>query len=263
MMDETMGTEVEEETVPSEDPIPTEPSEGEGGSVTDQPTDTGGTSSEDATYDIPENPTYNPSILKLKTTDPNNADTLWNPLFSRLIENIAALKVICDNALQLGVAGTADKFDHETTAPTDISNTLRYNGIFRATRVYGMYYSPDADVAELYPIKGAIEPGELVMICADGTFRRNTIAGNPRVLGIVSTAPAMVLGDGDSGVPIALCGRVPVKIEGKVTAGDLLCGAATPGRLTRADDCAPRGSVVAQALESGEGGVTTALVLRL
>lgn len=200
------------------------------------------------------------------TLDTHTADTTAHiTAAERAKWNAAAdTPLVSDKVLQYGdTNGEAGKFDKQTTAPTVTTNPLRYNGIFRATRVYGMYYSPDADVAELYPVEGEIEPGELVMICADGVFRRNIIAGNPRVLGIVSTAPAMLLGDGGSGVPIALCGRVPVKVNGKVTAGDLLCGAATPGLLARAGDDVSKGAIVAQALESGKDGVITALVLRL
>lgn len=166
--------------------------------------------------------------------------------------------------LQYGDAdGEAGMFDKLTTAPTETGNPLRYNGTFRATQVRGMYFADDADLAERYHVEGAIEPGELVMICEDGTLRRNNIAGNPRVLGIVSSAPAMVLGDGDGGVPIALDGRVPVRIAGKVTAGDLLCGAVTAGALMKAGADAPRGSIVARALESGEDCEIIARILQM
>lgn len=159
--------------------------------------------------------------------------------------------------------GEAGMFDKLTTAPTETGNPLRYNGTFRATQVRGMYYSDDADLAERYAVEGEVKPGELVMICEDGVLRRNDKAANPRVLGIASTAPAMVLGNKQSGVPIALAGRVPVKIVGDVMAGDLLCGSSVAGALEVAGANAPRGSIVAQALESGEDGVITALVLRM
>lgn len=170
-----------------------------------------------------------------------------------------------DNLLQYGESdGTAGKFDKLTTAPTVTTNPLRYNGTFRATQVRGMYFADDADIAERYPVEGEIEPGELVMIDCDGKLRRNTVACNTGVVGIVSTAPAMVLGDNIDGVPIALCGRVPVKISGKVFAGDFLCGSLEPGRLmSEYGMVTGRGAIVAQALESGEDCTITALVVRM
>ena len=50
----------------------------------------------DTAYEVPENPTYDPVVRKLKTTDPANADTIFNPLFSQLIENIHAVKLSDD-----------------------------------------------------------------------------------------------------------------------------------------------------------------------
>lgn len=165
-----------------------------------------------------------------------------------------------DDVLKFGASGTSGLWDRQESAPT-ATTPIRYNGYLQATRVYGMYYSNDADYAEAYEVEGEIEPGELVMICPDGTLRKNTIQENHRVLGIVSGSPAAVIGG--KGVPIALAGRVPVKAVGRVFPGDFLVGAGTPGAVMACGD-APRGAVVAQALAGCEsGGTILARVLRL
>ena len=43
-------------------------------------------------YAIPASPQYSENIRKLQDTDPADACQIFNPLFSRLIENIASVK---------------------------------------------------------------------------------------------------------------------------------------------------------------------------
>lgn len=49
-------------------------------------------------YAIPANPQYSEDIRKLQDTDPASASRIFNPLFSRLIENIASVKRQADEA---------------------------------------------------------------------------------------------------------------------------------------------------------------------
>lgn len=178
----------------------------------------------------------------------------------------AATKGYVDGtALIYGSNGAAGKFDRLTAAPTATS-PLRYNGVFRATKVFGIYFSDSADLAETYAVEGAWEWGDLIAIGADGLFRRNETPENRHVLGFASQRPGVVLG-GVDGVPIALAGRVPVRAEGVICAGDFLSAGTEPGTVRTADpDTAPRGSIVAMALEdklaSGVGPVL-ALVQRM
>lgn len=171
------------------------------------------------------------------------------------------------NSLNFGASnGVNGLWDRATTTPTG-TQAIRYNGYFRATRVQGVYYSDSADYAEAYNVEGPVRPGDLVMIGPDGALTRNVVRGNPRVLGIVSTDPATLIGAEEGcEVPIAMAGRVPVRVVGGVLPGDYLMGAATPGALQLAPPDAPRGAIVGQALESktdsGEG-LVLALVVRL
>jgi len=153
-------------------------------------------------------------------------------------------------------------WDTGTAAPSGTS-PIRYNGYFRAARVYGMYYSDNADYAEAYPVDAECAPGDLIAIGASG-YSVNDIAENTRVLGIVSTDPAGVIGG--EGIPIALTGRVPVKAVGQVRTGDFLVGSSVPGAVMAAAENPPRGAIVAQALEekkSDEIGFVLAKVVRL
>lgn len=53
----------------------------------------------DTNYPIPEQPVYNPNIRQLQDSDPARASTIFNPLFSQIIENVHAVKKEADEAL--------------------------------------------------------------------------------------------------------------------------------------------------------------------
>ena len=75
--------------------------------------------------------------------------------------------------------------------------------------------------------------------------------GDRRVAGVVSTAPAYIMHSNCPGnkVCIALQGRVPVKVIGKVTKGDLLVSSARPGYAIVNND--PKvGTVIGKALQT-------------
>ncbi len=96
-----------------------------------------------------------------------------------------------------------------------------------------------ADLAEIYPTTDNLNLGEVVSI--DPTLelgvRKSQGTDDAKVLGVVSTRPGMVLDDGKtlgngSIVPVALSGRVPVKVtteNGPIEAGDYLAPSSTPG----------------------------------
>jgi hypothetical protein len=77
-------------------------------------------------------------------------------------------------------------------------------------------------------------------------MKKSTVAYDQRVLGIVSTRPGMVMGsvdkEGVNAMPVALSGRVPVKVSarnGPIKAGDYLTTSSIPGvamKATRAGE---------------------------
>lgn len=248
----------------------------------------------DPIYTMPGDPAYRTDIRKLQNSDPANAETIFNPLFQAVLENIHHLKVAqgtldyvpngekgrangvatlgsdgkiptsqlqpTADSLNFGPDGTDGLWDRQGGVPTG-TRPIRYNGYLRATRVYGMYYSDAADYAEAYPVEGGALPGELVALCGDGALRRCVRAMETRIVGIVSTAPAAVIGG--EGVPLALAGRAPVRVARRVEAGDFLCSSDAPGAAMAVSLAeAPRGSVIGMALESGDG-LVPALVMRL
>jgi len=98
--------------------------------------------------------------------------------------------------------------------------TLDANARFQATY---------ADLAERFEADEIYAPGTVVEIGGDKEITAVKEDASDNVLGVISTAPAYLMNDGagtDSTHPaIALSGRVPVKVKGKVSKGDRLVSA--------------------------------------
>ena len=122
------------------------------------------------------------------------------------------------------------------------------------------------DYAENYPTQdNTLEAGEIVAVDPSGSFGVVRASGSSTLLGIVSTNPAVLITEnhvktGDEAnqeiasssgqVPIALAGRVPVKVteeNGQIEAGDRLTVSKTkPGYAMRASEA---GMTIGIALE--------------
>lgn len=125
------------------------------------------------------------------------------------------------------------------------------------------FQSRGMDVAERFPVAEAVRAGEVVCYdAAAGAVRPCGRAGDPTAVGIVSEAPAFILGMEEAEAPIALCGRVPCYVDADVAPivpGDLLVASATRGHAQKlgAGEAAG-GRVIGKALEplaSGQGRI--------
>jgi hypothetical protein len=88
-----------------------------------------------------------------------------------------------------------------------------------------------------------------------------------RSAGVVTTDPAYVMNAEQTGIKVclALAGRVPCKVVGRVKKGDMLTTSATPGYAVKALN-PTLGSIIGKALEDkdyGEAGVIQVAVGRV
>ena len=103
-----------------------------------------------------------------------------------------------------------------------------------------------ADLAEIYQADAEYQPGTLV---AFGGENEITIAAAV-VNAVVSTKPALLMNNEQKGTPIALVGRVPVRVIGKVTKFDkLVLDRKNPG-VAKVDNTTIQ--PIARALETNE-----------
>jgi hypothetical protein len=127
-----------------------------------------------------------------------------------------------------------------------------------------------ADLAEKYAADRHYEPGTVLEIGGEKEVTETTTFASTKLIGVVSTNPAVIMNSGENSefsTEVALTGRVPCKVIGKIAKGDLMCSSDVPGVATAlpADKYNP-GCVVGKALENynGDGqGIIEVLVGRL
>ena len=132
------------------------------------------------------------------------------------------------------------------------SSTRRYNTVyatvFNGTATEAFY----ADLAENYLGDSNYESGTVLVFGGDEEVTMTNAKGDHKVAGVVTTNPAHLMNShlkGNNVVGLALQGRVPCKVLGKVEKGDLLVTSAIPGYAI-VDNNPKVGTVIGKALEN-------------
>jgi hypothetical protein len=140
------------------------------------------------------------------------------------------------------------------------STTAWWNTVY-GTAVHAQY----ADLAENYESDAEYAPGTVVVFGINTEVTMSTLPNDRRVAGVVSTAPAYLMNHDQPGVSVALQGRVPCRVIGNITRGDMLVTSQLPGVAMVNNDPRP-GTVIGKALQSYSGadiGVIEVVVGRL
>lgn len=163
-----------------------------------------------------------------------------------------------------GIAGnifTAGWIVPTANTTQNLGTTNNWWGTFYGISTQAKY----ADLAENYQADAAYESGTVMEF---GGEKEVTIAedGTRRVAGVVSTTPAHLMnGDltGEHVVAIALQGRTPCRVRGKISKGDMLVSGGNG--YARPDNNPQLGAVIGKALEDFDGieGVIEVVVGRL
>jgi hypothetical protein len=107
-----------------------------------------------------------------------------------------------------------------------------------------------ADLAEYYLGDQEYEEGTVLVFGGVAEVTETNVHNDTRLAGVVSAKPAYVMNSELKGLKIciALAGRVPCKVVGRVKKGDLLTTSAIPGYAVKAID--PKlGSIIGKAIE--------------
>jgi len=113
-----------------------------------------------------------------------------------------------------------------------------------------------ADLAEKYIADMPYDPGTVVVFGGEAEVTLTSQKGDHRVAGVISTNPAYLMNselDEVNTVAVALTGRVPCKVIGKVEKGDMLVTSAIPG-YAMVDNNPGVGRIIGKALESKDDG---------
>ena len=114
-----------------------------------------------------------------------------------------------------------------------------------------------ADLAEMYVSDAEYDAGTVVDFDGAQEITISNTDSSKRVAGVISTNPAHLMNSGivgDITLPVALVGRVPVKVTGVVRKGDLMVSAGN-GRARAVTIASPKvGTILGKALENFAGG---------
>ena len=171
--------------------------------------------------------------------------------------NIGAGTYMTVNADDIAVDATSANTASKVVARDGSGNFAA--GTITATATNAQY----ADLAEIYGADDmTIEPGSVVMFGGENEVTECDVDSSHAVAGVISTDPAHLMNVDARGLPVALAGRVPCKVTGPVSKGDLMVSSEVPGHA-KADNNASAGRIIGKAIESKEGddnGVIEVLV---
>ena len=110
------------------------------------------------------------------------------------------------------------------------SATNWFNNIY-GTSSHALY----ADLAEKYLTDQTYEPGTVVVVGGEAEVTACTQHGQDNVIGAISTNPAYLMNGAASGQPVALKGRIPLRVWGPIRKGQRLSTSNQPGYAESTD----------------------------
>lgn len=151
----------------------------------------------DTAYDRQEKPVYDPVIRKLKTSDPANADTIFNPLIQQIINNVEAVKQADDTRANADLSNVSKEtfktFVEETgvtgadgsVAAKDLSNVSKKDlqAAIESTGVAG----PNGNVAAKDLSNVSMEDFKVFVDSAGITGPEGNVAAKPTVTEVTLT----------------------------------------------------------------------------
>ena len=134
-----------------------------------------------------------------------------------------------------------------TGSPTTMSGTFRLGP---GSTLHATY----ADLAEYYEADKEYPVGTVLVFGGDKEVTLTNQKGDHRVAGVVSDNAALIMNEECPGekVLIALQGRVPCRVVGKIQKGDLMVTSHIPGVAISVGGNASAGTIIGKALENYE-----------
>ena len=128
-------------------------------------------------------------------------------------------------AITINSGGGTSIINGGANASGNIGSSSSYFNTIYAQASTALY----ADLAENYLADAEYIPGTVVVFGGEKEITVTSEAADERVAGVISTNPAYLMNSGEPGLPVALRGKVPVRVVGPVTKGDSLVTSTTLG----------------------------------
>ena len=162
-------------------------------------------------------------------------------------------------ALATSVTATANNTANETVYLTFVDGATGTQGIETDTN---LTYNPStnvlsttatsaqyADLAEIYESDSEYEVGTVVIFGGDKEITVSSMGADPRVAGVISENPAYLMNSDATGQAVALQGKVPCKVMGQISKGDMLVTHSQHPGVARKGNDPKVGTVIGKALE--------------
>lgn len=163
-----------------------------------------------------------------------------------MVDDTTAWTPHADEKLEDGLTALSTQFA-SIQSGVNMNSTTHYK--FRGIATSAEY----ADLAERYAADEEYEPGTIVKIGGAKEITKTTMKMDKNVFGVVSTEPGFEMNSSagtDATHPfVALAGRVPCKIIGKIYKGDRIISSSIPGVGMKAPEEYSWKHVVGRALE--------------
>ena len=145
------------------------------------------------------------------------------------------------------------------------NDRMVFNKDVQATVFHGQSTSARyADLAEKYIADKEYDPGTVVKLGGTAEITETVSQGDKDVFGVISTQPAFLMNAEGEGLPVAMTGKVPVKVDGPIAKGERLIASNRAGFAqgmgARAYDAR---EVIGRALQAHDGatpGIIMAIV---
>tara|TARA_B100001057_G_scaffold382133_1_gene388124 strand:- start:235 stop:1851 length:1617 start_codon:yes stop_codon:yes gene_type:complete len=174
-----------------------------------------------------------------------------------------------NNSQNIGNSGTkfgtvfSSVFDGTQAELTGTSNIAIINGTSAtftgnvgATYFNGIATQAQyADMAEIYSSDVEYAPGTVVKIGGEKEITQTLEHADVESFGVISSNPAYLMNSEANGQPVALAGRVPVKVIGKISKGERLVSSDVPGVAWGvAEEDVDIKAIIGRSLEDKEDG---------
>jgi len=106
-----------------------------------------------------------------------------------------------------------------------------------------------ADLAEIYEADSEYEVGTVVIFGGEKEITVSSMGADPRVAGVISENPAYLMNSKATGQAVALQGKVPCKVMGQISKGDMLVTHSQHPGVARKGTNPSMGTVIGKALE--------------
>ena len=182
---------------------------------------------------------------KLQVAGTVTATGFSGPLTGAVTGDLTSSGTNSMGTLTMGGTLTSKAILPDATTSYDIgSSGKKYNTIY-AKATSAQY----ADLAEIYESDAEYEVGTVVIFGGEKEITVSSMGADPRVAGVISENPAYLMNNDATGQAVALQGKVPCKVVGQISKGDMLVTHSQhPGVARKATD--PKmGTVIGKALE--------------